>query len=201
MCIRDSFLTLCAEDNLQVVQPSTPAQYFHVLRRQMHRTVRKPLVVMTPKSLLRSPHARSATEELTDGSFREVIDDPWIDSKDDIERVILCTGKFAYALKDKREEDGGHAAIVRIEQLYPFPQEQIEELIKTYSNASTLCWAQEEPENMGAWAFIHARLHRMNFDPLKLVHVARAESASPATGNHKVHEQEQEELVTAALGL
>ncbi|HZJ49663.1 MAG TPA: multifunctional oxoglutarate decarboxylase/oxoglutarate dehydrogenase thiamine pyrophosphate-binding subunit/dihydrolipoyllysine-residue succinyltransferase subunit, partial [Actinomycetota bacterium] len=197
----ERFLTLCAEDNWQVVQPSTSAQYFHVLRRQMHRTVRKPLVVMTPKSLLRSPHARSATDELTGGSFREIIDDPWIDSKDGVERVILCTGKVAYALKDKRKEDGGRAAIVRIEQLYPFPQEQIEELIKAYPNASTLCWAQEEPENMGAWAFIHARLHRMDFAPLKLTHVARAESASPATGNHQVHEQEQEELVTAALGL
>ena len=197
----ERFLTLCAEDNLQVVQPSTPAQYFHALRRQMHRTVRKPLVVMTPKSLLRSPHARSATDELTGGSFREIVDDPWIDSKGDVERVILCTGKVAYALKDKREEDGGRAAIVRIEQLYPFPQEQIAELLKSYPNASTLCWAQEEPENMGAWAFIHSRLHRMDFAPLKLTHVARAESGSPATGNHKVHEQEQEELVTAALGL
>ena len=197
----ERFLTLCAEDNLQVVQPTTPGQYFHVLRRQMHRTVRKPLVVMTPKSLLRSPHARSATEELASGSFREVIDDPWIDSKKDIDRVILCSGKLAYVLKDKRDQSQSSAAIVRVEQLYPWPQEQIEKIIKGYPDASVLCWAQEEPENMGAWSFVHARLHRMSFAPLKLTHVARAESASPATGNHKVHEQEEEELVEGALGL
>ncbi|HEU4488914.1 MAG TPA: hypothetical protein VFS38_06465, partial [Actinomycetota bacterium] len=197
----ERFLTLCAEDNLQVVQPTTPAQYFHVLRRQMHRTVRKPLVVMTPKSLLRSPHARSATDELTSGSFREVIDDPWIDSKEDVDRVILCSGKLAYVLKDKRDESQSPAAIVRVEQLYPWPQEQIEKIVESYPNASVLCWAQEEPENMGAWAFVHARLHRMSFAPLKLTHVARAESASPATGNHSVHEQEEEELVEGALGL
>jgi 2-oxoglutarate decarboxylase len=195
----ERFLTLAAEDSIQVTQPTTPAQYFHLLRRQMLRTVRKPLVVMTPKSLLRSSFARSATHELESGHFRETIDDPWISAKDDVERVLLCTGKVAYALKEERDERSVHAAVVRVEQLYPFPEEQLQEILDGYPNAAKVCWVQEEPENMGAWGFMFARLRRLLDERWTLFHAARAESASPATGNHKVHEQEQEDLLATAL--
>ncbi|MGH2821014.1 MAG: multifunctional oxoglutarate decarboxylase/oxoglutarate dehydrogenase thiamine pyrophosphate-binding subunit/dihydrolipoyllysine-residue succinyltransferase subunit, partial [Actinomycetota bacterium] len=195
----ERFLTLAAEDSIQVTQPSTPAQYFHLLRRQMLRSVRKPLVVLTPKSLLRSPHARSATAELESGHFLETIDDPWIDRRGGVERILLCTGKIAYALKEARDEQDAPAAIVRVEQLYPYPGAQLEAILDTYPDAGQACWVQDEPENMGAWAFMHARLHRTIRDKLQLRHVARAESASPATGSPRVHEQELEELFTSAL--
>jgi multifunctional 2-oxoglutarate metabolism enzyme len=197
----ERFLTLAAEDSIQVTQPTTPAQYFHLLRRQMLRSVRKPLVVLTPKSLLRSPFARSATSELTKGSFRETIDDQWLssDSKGDVERVLLCTGKVAYALKEQRDSRSAPAAIVRVEQLYPFPEEQLRDIFDGYPQARKLVWVQEEPENMGAWTFMSARLRRLLNDGWTLDYAARAESASPATGNHKVHEQEQEELINKAF--
>jgi 2-oxoglutarate decarboxylase len=195
----ERFLTLGAEDSIQVTQPTTPAQYFHLLRRQMLRTVRKPLVVMTPKSLLRSSFARSATHEFESGHFRETMDDPWISAKEDVERVLLCTGKVAYALKEERDARSAPAAVVRVEQLYPFPEEQLQEVLESYPNATKVCWVQEEPQNMGAWGFMFARLRSLLDERLTLSHAARAESASPATGNHKVHEQEQEELLAAAF--
>jgi 2-oxoglutarate decarboxylase len=154
---------------------------------------------MTPKSLLRSSFARSATRELEGGHFRETIDDPWISAKGDVERVLLCTGKVAYALKEERDERSAPAAIVRVEQLYPFPKEQLQEILAGYPNAAKLCWVQEEPENMGAWGFMDLRLRRLLDEGRTLSHAARAESASPATGNHNVHEQEQEELLATAF--
>ena len=196
----ERFLTLAAEESIQVTQPTTPAQYFHVLRRQMHRSVRKPLVVLTPKSLLRNPEARSATVELEKGHFRETLDDPLVDARDTVERILLCTGKVAYELRAQRDARNAPAAIVRVEQLYPFPGEQLEEIFDRYPNARELCWVQEEPENMGAWTFMQARLRRMLRDGIELRHAARAESASPATGNSRVHEQEQEELLDKAFG-
>jgi 2-oxoglutarate decarboxylase len=195
----ERFLTLSAEDSIQVVQPTTPAQYFHLLRRQVKRTVRKPLVVFTPKSLLRHAEARSKTSELTAGHFRETLDDPLVTDRDGVERVLVCTGKIAYALKDERQSRGAKVAIVRLEQLYPFPDQQLQELFDKYSNASQVRWVQDEPENMGAWAFMHAGLHRILPARLKLSHVARYESASPATGSTQVHAQEQEELMEAAF--
>ena len=196
----ERFLTLSAEGSIQVTQPTTPAQYFHVLRRQVMRSARKPLVVFTPKSLLRHAEARSKTAELTAGHFREMLDDPKVVDRDEVERILLCTGKIAYALKDERDErEAANVAIVRVEQLYPFPQEQLGDIFDRYPNATEVRWAQEEPENMGAWAFVHARLHRVLPKRLKLSHVARFESASPATGSAQVHAQEQEDLMDAAF--
>jgi multifunctional 2-oxoglutarate metabolism enzyme len=195
----ERFLTLSAEDSIQVAQPTTPAQYFHLLRRQAKRIVRKPLVVFTPKSLLRHADARSSAAELTSGHFRETLDDPLVEDREAVERILLCSGKVAYALKDERERRGAKVAIVRFEQLYPFPDEQLKRIFERYPQATRVCWAQEEPENMGAWSFVHARLHRVLPQRLELTHAARYESASPATGSTQVHAQEQEELMETAF--
>ena len=195
----ERFLTLSAEDNMQVAQPTTAAQYFHLLRRQMHRSVRKPLIVMTPKSLLRHPAARSATSELTGGSFKETIDDPFVTDRTAVKRVVLCTGKIAYALMEARKEKDSPVAVVRIEQLYPFPGEQIAEILASYPNAKDVVWTQEEPENMGAWFFVNARADSFMPDGVPLRHVARIESGSPATGSARIHEQEQRELIEKSL--
>jgi 2-oxoglutarate decarboxylase len=195
----ERFLTLSAEDSIQVTQPTTPAQYFHLLRRQVKRLVRKPLVVLTPKSLLRHADARSKTVELTKGRFYETLDDPFVADREAVERILLCTGKVAYALNDERAKRKAHVAIVRVEQLYPFADRQLQAILDRYPNASGVRWIQEEPENMGAWAFMHARLHRALPDRFKLSHVARYESASPATGSAQVHAQEQEELIEEAF--
>ena len=195
----ERFLTLCAEDNMQVVQPTTPAQYFHVLRRQLHRTLRKPLIVMTPKWLLRLPDARSKTEEFESGSFQEVLDDVQIEDRASVKRILLCTGKVAYLLAGARNEQEAPAAIVRVEQLYPFPKDELTEIFERYPNATEIRWVQEEPENMGAWTFVHHRLRDGLDKRLTLTVAARAESASPATGSNRVHEQETRELLEKAL--
>lgn len=194
----ERFLTLAAEDSIQVAQPTSAAQYFHLLRRQMLRTVRKPLIVLTPKSLLRHPQARSATVEFTEGNFRELLDDVRVEDERAVTRVLFCTGKIAYDLDAEREKRGAPVAIVRLEQLYPFPHEELEEVFKRYPKAEELRWVQEEPENMGAWTFVHARLAEAMPAGLKLTRATRPESASPATGSHRIHEQEQEELLDAA---
>jgi 2-oxoglutarate dehydrogenase E1 component len=196
----ERFLTLGAEDSIQVTQPSTAAQYFHLLRRQVLRSVRKPLVVLTPKWLLRLPDARSRTDELMSGHFQETIDDPdAIKRPEPTEAILMCTGKIYYLLKEKRDELNAPVAIVRVEQLYPFPHQQLEEIFSRYPQAKHVRWVQDEPENMGAWSFIDARLRRYLPDNLKLSHVARAESASPATGSATVHEQETQELMQQAF--
>ncbi|MGH2735100.1 MAG: multifunctional oxoglutarate decarboxylase/oxoglutarate dehydrogenase thiamine pyrophosphate-binding subunit/dihydrolipoyllysine-residue succinyltransferase subunit [Actinomycetota bacterium] len=197
----ERFLTLCAEDNIQVAQPTTPAQYFHLLRRQMIRTIRKPLVVMTPKSLLRSPDARSSLEEFTSGSFRETLDDHRVDDPESVRRILLCTGKIAFQLAGERDKRGAEAAIVRVEQLYPFPRDQLFEIFERYPRATEVVWIQDEPENMGAWWFIYSQLKGTLPDRLTLDHVARAESGSPATGSPTVHEQEASEINDRALSL
>ena len=195
----ERFLTLSAEDNMQVAQPTTPAQYFHLLRRQMKRAVRKPLIVMTPKSLLRSPDARSSLDELTDGHFRETLDDDRLDDPERVERIVICTGKVGYTLMDEREKREAQVAVVRVEQLYPFPREQLFEIFERYPRATEVVWVQEEPENMGAWWFIYGKLKGTLPSRLTLSDVARAESGSPATGSAAVHEQEKEELIEKAL--
>ncbi|MDQ4143374.1 MAG: multifunctional oxoglutarate decarboxylase/oxoglutarate dehydrogenase thiamine pyrophosphate-binding subunit/dihydrolipoyllysine-residue succinyltransferase subunit [Actinomycetota bacterium] len=195
----ERFLTLSAEDSIQVVQPTTPSQYFHVLRRQMHRSIRKPLVVFTPKSLLRHPDVRSATAELTGGAFHEVLDDPTVADRDSVKRILLCTGKIAYTLREARDKSNAPAAIVRLEQVYPFEKEALLEIFDRYPQATEIRWVQDEPENMGAWAFVQARLLDILPDRLKLSRVARDESASPATGSPKLHEQEQKTLMAKAL--
>jgi multifunctional 2-oxoglutarate metabolism enzyme len=195
----ERFLTLAAEDSIQVAEPSTPANYFHLLRRQMMRTTRKPLVVLTPKWLLRLPDARSKTEELVSGHFRETMDDPRIKDPENVERILLCTGKIAYQLLGEREKRDAPAAICTVEQLYPFPKEQLFEIFDRYPNATEVRWVQEEPENMGAWFFVSHRLRDGLHQRLKLDKTARPESASPATGSSTVHEQEQEELLARAF--
>jgi 2-oxoglutarate dehydrogenase E1 component len=194
----ERYLQLCAEDNMQVCYPSTPAQYFHVLRRQMKRNFRKPLILMTPKSLLRHKAAVSPVEELIGGHFQEVIDDPAADPER-VRRVLLCSGKVYYDLLERRAQDekGAAVAIVRVEQLYPFPVEPLRRDLARYRKAKDeVVWVQEESLNMGAWTFMEQRLRAMKY-PVK--YVGRDSSASPATGSLKVHQREQKELVEAAV--
>jgi 2-oxoglutarate dehydrogenase E1 component len=195
----ERFLTLCAEDNIQVVNTTTAAQYFHLLRRQARRPVRKPLVVFTPKYLLRAKESRSPIGQLTTGSFREVLDDPAVTDPSSVRRVVLCTGKVGYDLMKRRDETQRPVAIVRVEQVYPWPKEQVASIINRYEQADSVFWVQEEPENMGAWPFIHGLLHNVLPDRAKLGHSSRFESGSPATGSAAVHQQEQDELVERAF--
>jgi multifunctional 2-oxoglutarate metabolism enzyme len=194
----ERFLVLCAEDNIQVTQPTNAAQYFHLLRRQVLRDIRKPLVVLTPKGLLRAKPAMSPAEAFTSGSFRETLRDEG--APDGVRRVLLCSGRVAFDLIGRRDAEGHPAAIVRVEQLYPTPLEQIREAIESYGDDVTdVVWVQDEPENMGAWPFMHLRLHRLLRDDYELRHVSRYESASPATGSAAVHEREQEDLLDRAF--
>ncbi len=188
----ERFLTLCAEDNIQIAQPTTPAQYFHLLRRQMLRKWRKPLVVFTPKSLLRHPKAVSSLEDCAHGHFERVLPDDVKSAK----RTLLCTGKIYYELAAYREEhQRTDVGIVRLEQLYPLREELLQEALKTNGNAQ-IFWVQEEPSNMGAWRYLHEQLGD-RFD-LKLV--SRTPSASPATGSAGAHKLEQAKLIQTAFG-
>jgi multifunctional 2-oxoglutarate metabolism enzyme len=198
----ERFLTLCAEGNMQVVYPTTPGQYFHVLRRQMLNEPRKPLIVMTPKSLLRHPMATSTLEDLTNARFEPVIDDAAIagDQAATVRRVVLTSGKVAYDLKAARDKAGtSDTAIVRLEQFYPFPQQMLASALARYGNATEVVWAQEEPRNMGAWPFLRERLEGLISKGQTLRYVGRPISASPATGSHHRHEEQQKRLVEAAL--
>ena len=194
----ERFLQLCAEENIQVAVPSTPAQYFHLLRRQVRRNFRKPLVVMTPKSLLRHKQAVSPLDHLVAGHFRNVLDDET--AADRARRVLLCSGKVYYDLLAKREQAGKQrdVAIVRIEQLYPWPADQLKKVLDRYRAARDWVWVQEESQNMGAWTFVAPRLHELMGFPFQ--YVGRDASASPATGSKLVHDHEQSELVEAAIG-
>jgi len=196
----ERFLGLCAEDNIQVVQPTTSAQYFHVLRRQVVRDVRKPLVVITPKALLRAKPATSPASGFTGGSFQEVVqEDKAPVPAEDVRRVLLCSGKVAFDLARTRDEREVPAAVVRVEQLYPFPGEQVTDALAGFPNAREVFWVQDEPENMGPWPFVSRCLAQLVADGTRLTHVARAESASPATGTAAIHEQEQAHLLERAL--
>ncbi|HWC13877.1 MAG TPA: multifunctional oxoglutarate decarboxylase/oxoglutarate dehydrogenase thiamine pyrophosphate-binding subunit/dihydrolipoyllysine-residue succinyltransferase subunit [Actinomycetota bacterium] len=195
----ERFLTLAAEDSIQVAQPTTAAQYFHLLRRQMLRSVRKPLIVMTPKSLLRARVAQSATNAFTDGTFQEALDDPAVQDREAVNRVLLCSGKVAYALMEHRDRNAAPAAVVRVEQLYPFPEEDLRRIFASYPNLEEVRWVQEEPRNMGAWTFIYSKLARELWERLRLSVASRHESASPATGSAAVHQQEHEELLARAF--
>jgi len=196
----ERFLQLCAEDNMQVVNCTTPAQFFHVLRRQMHRPFRKPLIVMSPKSLLRHSRAVSSLSDLTDGAFRMVLDDPRVSDPSAVERVLMCSGRIYYALEIGREERArNNIAIVRLEQLYPFPEAELSEILKRYPHASEFCWVQEEPANQGARDFVEPRIERLLPGRRRLAFVGRGEAASPATGSHKIHQTEENDIVEAAL--
>src|SRR5438046_686882 len=154
----ERFLQLCAANNLCVAYPSTPAQYFHLLRRQIREGFEQPLIVMTPKSLLRLPAAASAIDELTNGGFRPLIDDAEIGDANAFERIVFCSGKVFYDLADARKKSGEQrVAIIRVEQFYPFPVTAVQHAISKYPNAKDLVWCQEEPKNMGAWTFTEGR--------------------------------------------
>lgn len=191
----ERWLQLCAEDNMQVVNLTTPAQLFHCLRRQVKRTWRKPLVMMTPKSLLRHRRCVSSFEELSDGEFHRILPDRDIDPKK-AKRVVLCTGKIYYDILERRDELGrDDLAIVRLEQLYPLRAEEIKETLSVYPEGTDLVWAQEEPWNMGAWFFIKARIPSILDDRFTIRCISRPESASPATGSSAAHKLEQKILL------
>jgi 2-oxoglutarate dehydrogenase E1 component len=196
----ERFLQLAAEGNIQVVDTTTSAQYFHLLRRQVHRDLRVPLIVFTPKSLLRAKAARSPLEDLTHGSFEEVLDDPGVDDPDAVRRVILASGKVAFDAMAARDKASSDCAIVRVEQLYPWPEEQLAAAVARYEHADEVVWLQEEPENMGAWQFVHHRLEAMLGTDYQLRVVSRVESGSPAAGSAAMHALEQDDLLTRAVG-
>jgi 2-oxoglutarate dehydrogenase E1 component len=190
----ERFLALCAEDNMQVVNPTTPANFFHVLRRQLKRKFRKPLIVFTPKSLLRHPECVSPMQDLVEGKFREVIDD--VMDALSAERLIFCSGKIYYELLEERRKGNiRNTAIVRIEQLFPLPISQIRNIIARYTRVDDWVWVQEEPVNMGAWPFL-----RLHFTEVKLRVVARPPSGSTATGSSKFHQVRQRKIIEKAFG-
>jgi 2-oxoglutarate dehydrogenase E1 component len=192
----ERFLQLSAEDNIQVCNLTTPAQYFHVLRRQMKRNFRRPLVLMTPKSLLRHKAAVSPVDEFTAGFFKEVLDDPAVDPGK-VRRVLMCSGKVYYDLLERRAAaEREDIAIVRVEQFYPFPLDPIRQALGRYHEAEEFVWVQEESMNMGGWTFMEPRLRALGWTAK---YIGRDASASPATGSRKVHLREQKELVDAAI--
>ena len=193
----ERFLQLCAEDNIQVCNFTTPANYFHGLRRQVKRNFRKPLVVMTPKSLLRLAAATSNVNDFTQGEFQEILGDATADPKA-VTRVVLCSGKVYYELAAKREQEkAGHVAILRMEQFYPWPEEQLKAELVKYPAAAEFVWCQEEPHNNGGWSFVEPRLRGITTKPFE--YVGRDPGASPSTGSLFVHKHEQAELVEAAI--
>lgn len=196
----ERFLILCAEDNMQVCNVTTPSQYFHLLRRQIKHSMQKPLIIMTPKSLLRLPEARSPKEDFLKGKFEEFLDDNLINNADKIEKLILTSGKVFYDLLKFREKNKiSDTAIIRIEQYYPFDKDKLASILDKYKKAKEIVWVQEEPKNMGAWNFLTGRISELLKDNQKLICKSRYESASPANGSAKITMQEQIELVKSAF--
>jgi len=196
----ERYLQLCAEHNMQICVPTTPAQVFHMLRRQMVRMMRKPLVVMSPKSLLRHRLATSPLEEFTSGSFQNVIGEVDDIDPSGVDHMIACSGKVYYELLEARRARGlRNVVIIRIEQLYPFPREIFDQVIEPYSHVKKLIWCQEEPQNQGAWDQIKHRFHDQLEKGKELYYVGRAAAAAPAVGFHPVHVQQQETLIDEAL--
>ncbi|HEX8640384.1 MAG TPA: 2-oxoglutarate dehydrogenase E1 component [Allosphingosinicella sp.] len=202
----ERYLQLCAEDNMQVANCTTPANYFHILRRQMKRDFRKPLVILTPKSLLRHKSAVSSLADFTGEShFRRILSDPAAPRDEDVRRLVLCAGKLAYELIEARDKGGlGDVSIVRVEQLYPFPGEALLERLKRMTGLEEVVWAQEEPQNQGYWAHVEPRIERRlgeaGLKPKRPIYAGRAAAASPATGLAKRHAAEQAALIADALG-
>ena len=196
-------MQLSADMNMQVVQPTTASQIFHVLRRQQIRNLRKPLIIMTPKSLLRAKDATSPLSEFTKGSFQTVIPEVKEDinkKADKVKRVIACSGKVYYDLAKKREEKGSDdVAILRVEQLYPFPHKVFAAELKKYPNATEVVWCQDEPQNQGAWFFVQHYIHENMMEGQKLGYSGRAASASPAAGYAHLHQDQQKSLVEGAF--
>jgi 2-oxoglutarate dehydrogenase E1 component len=196
----ERFLQACAENNIQVANLTTPAQLFHALRRQMHRDFRKPLIIMSPKSLLRHPSAVSRIDDFTSGSFQEIIDDPAAPAKPG--RIVLCTGKVYYDLLEYREKNKSNitdAAIVRVEQLYPLHRNRLAELFDKYGHNARLIWCQEEPQNMGAWSWIAPQLEEIFGH--KAIYAGRDAAASPAVGALAIHKMERAALLQDAFNL
>jgi 2-oxoglutarate dehydrogenase E1 component len=195
----ERFLTLSARNNIRVAQPTTSAQYFHLLRSQVLRSHPTPLIVFTPKSMLRAVQTRSTLSEFEQGTFRSVLDDTGVDASV-VTRALLASGKIAHEAFGRRDQSELETvAVIRVEQLYPWPRVAIDEALSRYPNLHEIVWLQEEPENMGAWPFVHQQMHSQ-FRGVNVSHVARAESASPATGSSLIHIAEQADLLTRAFG-
>ena len=196
----ERFLTLCAEDNIQVCAPTTSAQYFHLLRRQVRRSVRKPLVVSTPKSGLRDKRWRSSVDSLIEGSFEELLGDSSSDiDASQVRRLVLASGKVAVEAESWRDQAGANVAVARVEQLYPWPYEAIDKELSRFPNCTEIVWLQEEPENMGAWNTVKGRLFAAHGDRMEIRRISRPDEGSPATGSHTIHTQEQDLILAAAF--
>jgi 2-oxoglutarate dehydrogenase E1 component len=200
----ERFLQSCAEGNMRVAYPSTPAQYFHILRRQARLDPRRPLILMQPKSLLRLPEAGSSLDAMATGSFQPVLDDPRASAdREKVRRLVFCTGKMYYdvagGIAQRNGETKAPVAVLRIEELYPWPFSEVGQLIDRYPNAEEVIWVQEEPKNMGAWTYIAPLLRAATGTVLTLKYVGRPERASPAEGYNAVHLVEQKRIVDAVL--
>jgi len=196
----ERFLALAAEDNIQVVVPTTPAQHFHCLRRQVIRKWKKPLLIMTPKSLLRHPRCISSIDDFAAGEFQVILDDIDVPDKQNVSRILLCSGKVYYdLLQHKEKHERSDIAIIRLEELYPLPYLELQQVLSQYPDGTEVRWVQEEPENMGASRFFRAHFGNLIFDEYPLRSVERDASASPATGSKRSHVMEQEALVEAAF--
>ena len=200
----ERFLSLSARGNIRVTVPTTAAQYFHLLRSQARLEPKRPLVIVTPKSMLRAHASRSTFAELESGSFQHVIDDPSVEDPSAVRRIVLCSGKIGQEAAQRRTElepdEANQVAVVRVEQIYPWPVRLLTAIFQHYAEATEVVWLQEEPENMGAWSFVHARLHACLPERLRLRHVSRAESPSPAIGSAALHQLEQADLLRRAIG-
>jgi 2-oxoglutarate dehydrogenase E1 component len=196
----ERYLQLCAEDNMQVVNLTTPAQYFHILRKQAKQENKKPLIIMSPKSLLRHPLATSRAEDLSQGKYQPFIADQEVEDKSNIDRLIICSGKVYYDLyKQRQEEELDNVATVRLEQFYPFPNQDVSDIFEEYDHVEDVVWCQEEPKNMGGWTFVAPRIMQELQEGQNLRYVGRQASASPAAGQKKVHKAEQDKLINEAL--
>jgi len=198
----ERFLQLAAEGNIRVANPTTPAQYFHLLRRQARRSRQRPLIIMTPKSLLRLPQASSRLEDLTSGTFQAILDDPVAaQHRDQVEKLVLCSGKVYYdIMAEAAKKDRSHVAVARVEQLYTFPAPELTALLARYPSVREVTWVQEEPRNMGAWHFLEQRVRHALKPGIPLRYVGRPERASPAEGYPAAHAAEQKRIVEEALG-
>jgi 2-oxoglutarate dehydrogenase E1 component len=197
----ERFMQLAADTNMQLVQPTSASQIFHVLRRQMVRNLRKPLIIFTPKSLLRNKDAASPLSEFTKGGFQTLIPEVKDVKADKVKRVVVCSGKVYYDLAKKREEAGhDDTVLLRLEQLYPFPHKVFAAELKKYPNATEVLWCQDEPQNQGAWFFVQHYLFENMVSGQKLGYSGRAASASPAVGYSHLHQEQQKALVDGAFG-
>jgi 2-oxoglutarate dehydrogenase E1 component len=196
----ERYLMLSAESNIQIVYPTTAAQHFHVLRRQVKRNWRKPLVILTPKGLLRDPDFGSPLQDLSKGHFHDVLPDPVVGAGSAVRKVLLCSGKIAVELiKERNQRQLTDIAVVRLEQLYPLPLGDLERILNGYGRDFRLDWVQEEPWNMGAWQFLRTRLGERVFGRYPLNLISRPESASPSTGSKNAHKLEQKDIIEEAL--